>query len=149
MHNYFELFINSFNRVWHRRWYAIAVAWVICLIGWGTVAVMPDQYRASTQLLVDTSNVLQPILQGIAIQSDVENEVQLMRSTLLSRGNIEKVMRMTDLDLEVYNAIEKDRLINLLKKSMTIGSSSAGSGNSLLTISFVRFWLRLLKKSGP
>lgn len=122
MNNGRDSIIEFLNAFWGRRWYAIAAAWFICLVGWSVVAVMPDQYQVSARVFVDTSSLLRPLLRGIAVEPNVEDEVRLMRQTLLSRGNIEKVMRMTDLDLNVTTEESKDKIISSLQRKTTISS---------------------------
>ena len=87
--------------VWRHRWLAIIVAWVVALAGWAWIWQMPDAYVASARVYVDTNSVLRPLLRGLAIQPDVNQRISMMSRTLLSRPNLEKLMRMTDLDLEV------------------------------------------------
>src|SRR5919106_1430363 len=86
------------NALWRRRWYAVGVAWLMCLVGWGLVAVIPDTYRASGRIYVDTASLLRPLLSGIAVETDLEAEVEMMQLTLLSRPNLLKVAEMTGLD---------------------------------------------------
>ena len=131
MNNSRDAIIEFLNAIWGRRWYAIAVAWFICLAGWGAVATMPDQYEVSARVFVDTSTILRPLLRGIAVEPNIEDEVRLMRQTLLSRGNVEKVMRMTDLDLDVTTEESKNNLIASLQRNTTIGTLR-GSPNLFL-----------------
>ncbi len=86
--------------IWRFRWLALFVAWGIALAGWGFVAQMPDKYRASARVHVDTNSVLRPLLQGLAIQPNIDQRVALMSKTLLTRPNLEKLMRMADLDIK-------------------------------------------------
>ncbi len=119
--------------VWRRRWPMLLVAWLICLAGWFFVLKMPDQYQSSAKLYVDTQSVLQPLLRGIAIQSDVEQQVQLMARTLFSRPNLEKVARMTDLDLNVVNDSQMDGLLASIKGRAKL---DAVNRQNIYTISF-------------
>lgn len=131
MNNIQDIILEFLNSLWRRRWYAAAVTWFVCLVGWGAVATMPDQYQSSSRIYVDTSSLLRPLLRGVAIQPNVENEVRLMRQTLLNRGNVETVMRMTDLDLAITSAKNKDQFIASLIRKTRIG----GGRGSLFTIS--------------
>ena len=47
---------------------------------------------------------------GLAIQPDLEGRIGLLSRTLLSRPNLEKLMRMTDLDLRRFDARVGHRL---------------------------------------
>ncbi|MEZ5567656.1 MAG: Wzz/FepE/Etk N-terminal domain-containing protein [Halioglobus sp.] len=110
--------------VWRHRWLALGVAWVVAIAGWVWVWQLPEAYVASARVYVDTNSVLRPLLQGLAVQPNVESRIGLLSRTLLSRPNLEKLMRMTDLDLQVTTAREKDALLNDLQKSISLWASA-------------------------
>lgn len=105
---------------WRFRWYAIVTAWFVTLAGWGTVFVMPDKYQSTAKVFVDTDSVLRPLLQGLAVQTDLEQRLQLMTRTLLNRENLEKILRETDLDLQAANVQEREALIENLRSTIQI-----------------------------
>lgn len=118
--------------IWRFRWLALIVVWVIALGGWLLVQQMPEAYVGSARVYVDSNNVLRPLLQGLAIQPNVNQRVAMMSRTLLSRPNLEKVMRMTDLDLEVQTDREKEELLTDLRDSIDL--SADRDNESLYTI---------------
>src|SRR5262245_35628563 len=85
--------------MWHRRWVAICVAWLAAAIGVAVAMKIPDRYEASARLYVDTQSLLRPLMAGISIQPNLDQQVTLLSRTLISRPNIEKLVRMADLDL--------------------------------------------------
>ena len=97
----FQLFFHYVNGLWKRRWWVILIAWIVAIPGWLVVASMPSVYESSSRIYVDTASVLQPLLRGLAVQSDLGAQVQLMRQTLTSRPNLMEVARQTDYDLTV------------------------------------------------
>ncbi|MCB1706684.1 MAG: chain length-determining protein [Halioglobus sp.] len=105
--------------VWRHRWMALVVAWVVAIGGWIWVWQMPEAYVARARIYVDTNSLLGPLLEDITIQNDAGDRIGLLSRTLLSRPNIEKLMRMTDLDLQVTTAKEKDKLLNDLMESIS------------------------------
>lgn len=121
------------NSIWERRSYALAVAWFVCLAGWFVVATMPNNYKSSGRIFVDTSNVLRPLLKGLAVETDLQAELELMRRTLTSRANLMKVARLTDLDLGASTPYEMNSLLQSLKSRIQIKPD----GRNLLAISFV------------
>lgn len=115
--------------VWRHRWLAIGVAWVIALAGWAYVWQMPEYYSARARVFVDTNSVLRPLMRGLAITPNVDQRIQMMSRTLLSRPNLEKLARMTDLDLSVTNDVQKEQMIERLQRSIAL---SGERGNSSL-----------------
>ena len=94
--------------VWRFRWLVLFVAWGIALAGWGFIAQMPDKYRASARIHVDTNSVLRPLLQGLAIQPNTDQRVSLMSKTMLTMPNPEKLMRMASLDIKVTTDAQQE-----------------------------------------
>ncbi len=108
-------------KVMHFRWVAVAVTSVVLIIGWITVFLLPDQYEVKSTVYVDTQSVLKPLLKGLAVDDTVKEQAALlMRRTLLSRPNIEKVILQTDLDLTVDNDKQMERLILSLASGITV-----------------------------
>ncbi|BCX82158.1 hypothetical protein MIT9_P1743 [Methylomarinovum caldicuralii] len=105
------------------KWWGVATAWVVCLAGWAFVSQMPDQYRAEAKVYVDTRSVLRPLLHGLTIQPDVNGQVRLMTRLLFTRPNLEKIARMSDLDLAAKDEETMEALINRLKGSLAIESA--------------------------
>jgi polysaccharide chain length determinant protein (PEP-CTERM system associated) len=106
--------------VWRHRWLALAVAWIVAIGGWIWVWQLPEAYVAVARVYVDTNSLLRPLLAGLTIQPDTQDRIGLLSRTLLSRPNLEKLMRMTDLDLQVTTAKEKDKLLSDLAKAITL-----------------------------
>lgn len=120
--------------IWRYRWYALAAAWTVAVAGWMIVYKMPDQYESNALIQVDTESVIGPVLRGLAIQTDVNQRVQLMAKTLLSRPNLEKVLQKTDLAVEAQSADEKERALLRLRESIHITTDV--KQNNLYTISY-------------
>lgn len=119
--------------IWRFRWPGLGIAWLICILGWVVVLKMPDQYEASAKVFVDTQSTLRPLLSGLAVDVNLNERLNFMTRSLLSRPSLEKVARMTDMDLQVKNAQEMEELIDLLTEKVTIASSR---GQPLYTITY-------------
>lgn len=118
---------------WHRRWWGVAVAWLVCIVGWTWVMMMPDRYQASARVYVDTQTLLKPLLSGLTVQPNVEQQIKLMTRQLVSRPTLEKVARMTDLDVKAKTPEETENMLNSLASRISI--ADAGREN-LYTIAF-------------
>lgn len=106
--------------MWKHRWLGLLVAWVVTGIGTFVVLSVPDKYEATARIFVDTQSILKPLMSGLAVQPNVEQQVTMLSRTLISRPNVEKLIRMADLDLKSQSKGAQDALIDGLMKSLEI-----------------------------
>lgn len=117
--------VYSFARIaWQRRWLGLVVAWVLALVAWAVVLSLPDRYQASARVFVDARTPLRPVLEGIAVQSDYESQLALVREALLSRPQLEAVARKTNLDAKVTSPAQMDALVSALQKQISVSAAT-------------------------
>ena len=105
---------------WQRRWIALGVAWLVCVLGWVGIYLIPNQYESSARLYVDSDAVLTPLLKGIAAESSATGQLEILQRTLLSRPNLQKLISKTDLDLTLSSPEDRERLIKQLATDVKI-----------------------------
>lgn len=115
----------SVRGIWKYRWLAVATMWIVGMAGWARVATLPDDYQSSARVFVDTQSVLKPLMAGMATMPNVEQQVAIMSRTLLSRPNIERVMRMVDLDVRATTAREHEQQVDQLMARLKISATSS------------------------
>lgn len=118
-----ELYLQALaylRGVWRYRWWIQAIAWPICIVGWLFVWSMPDVYRAEARVYVDTENMLRPLLRGLAIQPDLSDQVAVMTRTILSKPNLEKIVRDADLHLQATTPKQMEHLLEMVKAKLEI-----------------------------
>jgi polysaccharide chain length determinant protein (PEP-CTERM system associated) len=118
--------------MWQRRWVGLAVAWVVVIAGAIGVFRLPDKYEASARVYVDTQSLLRPLLGGMAIAPDSSGQVAILSRTLLSRPNVEKIIRKSDLDTSAR--VSAESLIDDTTRSLAISRSP--TGDNIYTIAF-------------
>jgi polysaccharide chain length determinant protein (PEP-CTERM system associated) len=128
-----EQLLGYARSVWRRRWLVLIVAWLVAVISWVWIYTLENRYQAQARVYVDTQSMLKPLLGGLAIQPNVGQQVAMMTRTILSRPNLEKLARMTDLDLRAKTPQQQEALYNGLAAKVGLG----GSGENLYSISFV------------
>jgi polysaccharide chain length determinant protein (PEP-CTERM system associated) len=119
--------------MWHRRWIGIGVAWLVAAAGAAIAFKIPERYEASARLYVDTQSLLRPLMAGISIQPNLDQQVALLSRTLVSRPNVEKLVRMADLDLSAKPTASGEDLVDTVMKRITLGGNP---NNNLYTISY-------------
>jgi polysaccharide chain length determinant protein (PEP-CTERM system associated) len=119
--------------VWKYRWVAVVAAWIVATAGWTIVYKLPDDYQSTARIYVDTQNVLKPLMAGMTVSPDLQQQVSIMSRTLISRPNVERVIRMVDLDIKAKNVKEQESLVKDLMSKIQLGA--AGRDN-LFTIHY-------------
>ena len=118
--------------MWQGRWAGLVVAWLSVAAAATFIFLFPDKYEATARVYVDTQSVLKPLLHGLTVQPNVEQEVAILSRTLISRPNLNKLVRMTDLDLKANTPAEREKLIDQLTRKVYI----KGVGPNLYIIGF-------------
>ncbi|MEO0410294.1 MAG: XrtA system polysaccharide chain length determinant [Pseudomonadota bacterium] len=132
MNAYIEQLTTVLYGVWRKRWHGLVVMWLVCVLGWIVVALIPDRYQSSARIYVDTNLVLSEVMGDRNINNNALRQVFAMRRTLVSRPNLEKVVRRVDLDLTTDTDAEMEKLITDLSKNINIRSE----GDDLFWISY-------------
>src|SRR5882672_535520 len=103
--------LSAAQGMWKFRWQALLAAWVVAAIGVVIVWRIPDQYEAAARIHVDTDSILKPLMTGLAIQPNVDQQITMLSRTLISRPNLGRLVRMADLDLKTQTKADQERLI--------------------------------------
>lgn len=119
--------------MWKYRRAGMAVTWVAALLAAGGVLTMKDRFEASARVHVDTQSILRPLMSGLAVQPDVEQQVLMLSRTLISRPNVERLIRSADLDLTVKTKEQRDALIDEVTKNVRIRATER---DNLYTLSY-------------
>ncbi len=115
---------SGLKGIWKYRWCAVIVTWLVATVGWFKVYTQPDDYQTTARVFVDTQSILKPLLSGMTTLPNVEQQVAIMSRTLLSRPNVERVMRMVDLDIAAQTPREHERKVDELMQKIRIGGTS-------------------------
>ncbi|CAK0757238.1 Polysaccharide chain length determinant protein, PEP-CTERM locus subfamily [Azospirillaceae bacterium] len=127
---------------WRWRRGGLLVAWIAAILGWLVIFILPDRYEAMTRIYVETENLLTPLLRNIAVQADVQKQLEVMQRTLLNRKNVVHVAHASDLDLKVVTEAEKEKLYEWLARQIKIKAE----GHNLFTVTYADANPRLARK---
>jgi len=117
-------FLGYVRGIWRYRWHALAAAWLLALVGWAVVFQLPDQYEATARVHVETRSALEPLLRGMTVDSNEDRRLRYMTRSLFTRPSLEKIARMSDLDLRVRSSEEMDDLLNDLSRRITLSGTA-------------------------
>ncbi len=120
--------------MWKFRWVGLIVAWIVGMAGAAVALRMPDRYEAMARIFVDTQSILKPLMSGLAVQPNVDQQVSMLSRTLISRPNLEKLVRMADLDLKTESRSQQDALVEGLMRTIEIKSTGRDNLYSLVYV---------------
>lgn len=110
--------------IWQRKRYVMLSMWGLCALGWAAVSTMPNQYETKARVFADTSSILKPLLNNIAVQGDTDNEIQTISRTLLTRETLKDIMRQTDMHLQYPTPELYETQLAALKDEIEISGST-------------------------
>ncbi len=123
MHEILQQVLTALRGMWHRRWIGLAVAWLVGIIAVTAAMRVPERYEASARVYVDTQTLLRPLMEGLSIQPNLEQQVGLLSRTLISRPNVEKVVRAADLDLNTPPAAREKLIDSVTERLKLLGGA--------------------------
>jgi polysaccharide chain length determinant protein (PEP-CTERM system associated) len=133
MNDLWQQFRSMLPGIWRYRWLGLAASLIVGIAGAAFVLSIPNRYEATARVFVDTQSILKPLMAGLAVQPNVDQQIQMMARTLVSRPNVERVMRMSDLDLQGRSPQERERLIDGLARDIQFKPSG---GNNLYSVAY-------------
>ena len=110
-----------------RRWLVLGVAAVTAVACAAGLATLPDRYQAGARIYVDTQTVLKPLMANLAYQPDIDQQVVMLARTLVSRPNIERLVHRPELDFDVSDPRETERLVSSLMSQIRITPTPSGN----------------------
>lgn len=132
-HELFQHVLLEARAAWRYRWQALAVAWGVMIVGAALVFSLPNQYESNAQVYADTNALTNPLLQGIAVHSDVRHRLQVITRTLLARPNLATVADRTGLSLRASTPEDRDKLLATLGGAVKVKD---GGATNLYDISY-------------
>src|ERR1700735_3299551 len=134
MKDQFEAFISAVRSARRFRWIALMVTWSVGILGALAVLLLPTQYQSRAQIFVDTRTVLRPLLQGLAVSSQTQDQTDVVRRALLARASLAEVAKKVGLYKRAKTPEAVDRLLTDLTQLISLQGDTA-TGN--YTISYM------------
>lgn len=125
--------ILTLRGVWAHRRLGLAVAWIVGALALAAIVAVPAKYEASARVFANTDSILKPLMTGLTVQPNEETRIVMLSRLLISRPNVDALVRKAGLDTEAASARERDRIVDRVMGTLDI--RSAGKDN-LYTLTY-------------
>jgi polysaccharide chain length determinant protein (PEP-CTERM system associated) len=141
MQQLLEQIFSEIRSAWRFRWFAVAAAWSVGIVGLVVAVALPNVYEASARVYVDGSSVLRPLLTDQIVAPNIGTHLAFVRQALLGRSHLERVTAQTGLDASVTTADARERMLEKLQTEVVIEAVPANPNDaaSLNTIFTIRY----------
>lgn len=106
--------------MWNRRLVGLTAAWIAAIVGVIVAFSVPERYEAYARVQVDSQSLLKPILAGLSIQPNLDQQVALISRTLLNQGNVDQLIKMAKLGGSDMSPAQHQELIDRLTRTIQI-----------------------------
>jgi polysaccharide chain length determinant protein (PEP-CTERM system associated) len=131
MREQLDKLVSMLRGMWRFHRLAMIVMWVVALLTWVVVFMLPDLYEAKARVFVDTRTALKPVLQGLAIDQDVNAQINYVRQSLLSTPQLEKVAETNGiLNSSITSPQARLKIIDKIRSRVTLTVSSAAEAEA-------------------
>jgi len=123
MNELFAQLVVTARGMWRRRWAGLIVAWVVGMLGVVSLLRVPDRFEATARVYVDTKSVLKPLMRDLAVEPDIDQTINMLARTMITRPNIERLIGKGHLDLGPMSPIERERTIEAFLREIKLSGS--------------------------
>lgn len=111
------------HSMWRRRWIGLLIAWIVGGVGIAGLLRVPDRYEATARVFVDTKSVLKPLMRDLAVEPDIDQTINMLARTMITRPNIELLIGKAHLALGPMSAPVRERTIETLMREIKLTGS--------------------------
>ena len=127
-----SVFLEQIITVWNRKWLALLVAWIVCVVGWAAVMSIPQRFESNARAFVDVDGLLTPLLKGLIVNTTPAESESYLRQTLLSRPNLEQVIVLANLGGGSLTGLQREELVGALAADIKVTTE----GDNLVSIAY-------------
>lgn len=125
--------IITLRGMWRYRWLGLVTAWAVAAIGIVAIIFLPDKYEASTRIYVNTASILKPLMTGLTVLPNDDQQIAMLSRIVVSRPNVEKIVQMAGLDAQVKSKPDYERIVDGVINSLKI---QGGGRDNIYVLTF-------------
>jgi uncharacterized protein involved in exopolysaccharide biosynthesis len=107
-----------------RKWLFLTPLFVCFTLGVVAFFTVPPEYESYTTLLVEEQKTMNPLIQDLAVSSNVVQRLQAIKESILGWNNLSAMVKKLKLDSKVNNQGQFEELIRNLSRKIKVQMSS-------------------------
>jgi len=129
------------RHAWSKRWWLLGIQVLAAVAATIVFYALPPKYRSATTIRVAPDSVINPLTQGLAVSSRMEDLAGTLRQEILSRNHLEGVIvRLGIEDPEADPAIHEARIRSMANNiDVEVRGSSRRGQNLIFHIAYTGF----------
>jgi len=103
-----------------KKYLALAIAFSV--ISAFTLAgfILPKTYETQSTVAVEKSSLIDPLIRGVGMSSNVESGLSNLKNNITSRNIVERVVKKLDLDANAKNPNQYEALIEGIRQKLNV-----------------------------
>lgn len=122
--------------MWKYRWRGLYAAFGVAVVSALVVFMIPKKYEASARIFANTDSILKPLMQGMTVQPDINQRVVMLSRVVVSRPNVEHIIRATGLDEKVKTSDDREKLVDEVIKALELQRAVGDRNNNIYIVKF-------------
>ncbi len=121
-----------------RKYIALSVGLAaLSICTWGSF-FWPKTYKASSTVFIEKSSIINPLIQGVGVPSNMEEKLRTLKDSITSRNIVERVIKKLGIDTEAKNAGQYESLIGSIRNNLDVTvKGQSGREADMFTISYM------------
>src|SRR5580692_4629192 len=121
--------LSILRTLWKRK-VRISLAWILfTLIGVAVVRSLPAVYLSEAVVLIDTQKIPEKFVSA-TVATDLEDRIEAIRQTLLSGGELKKVIDDFGLYRKERKTHFEEEILEMMRKDISITLEPVGGANA-------------------
>ncbi len=141
-----SFFETTYRTIWRQRWLMVSSAWVLCLAGWGAVALWPSHYVSSAVVYADTNRLINlqtpPDAELASAPEPNIPPVEQLTDMLFTGEHLRKIENSVGLDGQQLAALPQNITIRPTAPAVFVASyyhKDADTAHDVLNVLFSSF----------
>jgi polysaccharide chain length determinant protein (PEP-CTERM system associated) len=126
--------LRHLQAMWRYRKIALFTAWIVAVAAACFIFTLPKKYEATARVFVNTDSILRPLMVGMTVQPDNSQRVALLSRLVISRPNVEQLIKEAGLETSVTNTEQHERLVDKIIGVLDI--ESAGDKSNIYILKY-------------